>query len=80
MPTSQIEIWGTQISDEGRCGPPAAVIVWRGELSDTNILQLQTINCKFEFDVRETPSLRGQKFLLAALESPVPGTGTFRVN
>jgi hypothetical protein len=56
-----------------------AIIVWRGELSDTNIIRLQTLNCKFEFDVRETPSIRGQKLLLAALESPTPGSSTFSV-
>jgi hypothetical protein len=53
------------------------VVVWRGTFSDTDILSLTTRNCKFEFEVNKVPSQQGQNLLLAALESPQPGSGVF---
>jgi len=53
------------------------VIVWRGTLSDTDILTLTTRNCKFEFAVHRVPSPQGQNLLLEALENPQPGSGIF---
>jgi hypothetical protein len=57
-----------------------AVIVWRGTLSDTDILGIRTTNCRYEFETDSTPTPKGQTLLLAALESPVPGSGVLKLN
>jgi hypothetical protein len=55
------------------------VIVWRGSFSDNDIISLTTLNCRFEFAVDKVPNQQGRNMLLAALESPTPGNGVFKI-
>jgi hypothetical protein len=75
-PDPQLRLGGT-----ATMGVPAyainVVIVWRGTLADTDILFLQTRNCRFEFAVNTVPNRAGQNLLVAALETKEPGSGTF---
>jgi hypothetical protein len=56
------------------------VLVWNGTLSDTDILDINTINCRFEFNTEHTPPAKGQELLLAALGSATPGSSVLKLN
>lgn len=52
----------------------AIIILDSTGVSDTDILHLYSVHCKFQFEVEKVPSRDTQRVLVAALENPAPGS------
>jgi hypothetical protein len=49
-------------------------------IAESSILLFDAVNCRFEYQIKQTPTLRAQQLLLASLKSPTSGEFSLELN